>query len=375
MAKLIKFPLEMANGTKVRTLEELQEHYDIASVIKYYKDGRLLRWLKANYQDEIAENLQESEKQSLRNIFSVLELPEPSDEDLKNVDLRNISDTENSTATENENLKAEIKKHLKDTSLLDDWKIFQNESDTKDKCVIEFENEKLQTFTGKTFEKRENFEKDVADFLTKLIDFHTKPTELKSNEEEKLKAKIKELENEVKKTTALKSNEEEKFKAEVKKLREEVLSLKSKKTAEIGDIAYSDSSVSTEYDNTKTPVGIVIEVTNGIATIVSLKETTAEWETAKDWCNNYTDASGSHDWHLPTKEELNQLYEAKDAVNAAINKIKAWNDKVAKSLDGIYYWSSSLYYSGIACYQRFSVGGQGYSNKNNSYSVRAVRAI
>ena len=163
MAKLIKFPLEMANGTKVRTLEDLKEHYDIASVIKYYKDGRLLRWLKANYQDEIAENLQESEKQSLRNIFSVLELPEPSDEDLKNVDLRNISDTENSAATEDENLKAEIKKHLKDTSLLDDWKIFQNESDTKDKYVISFENEKLQTGTNKIFEKGENFEKDVAD--------------------------------------------------------------------------------------------------------------------------------------------------------------------------------------------------------------------
>jgi 5'-deoxynucleotidase YfbR-like HD superfamily hydrolase len=273
-------------------------------------------------------------------------LPEPSDEDLKNVDLRNISDTENSTATENENLKAEIKKHLKDTSLLDDWKIFQNESDTKDKCVIEFENEKLQTFTGKTFEKRENFEKDVADFLAKLIDFHTKPTALKSNENIK-----------------------------------------------VGDIAYSDGSVSAEYDNTKIPVGIVIEVTNGRATkIVSLKETTAGWGTAKNWCNTYTDASGSRDWHLPTKEELNQLYKAKDEVNVAIKKIiigegarKKRNDwqlllslndllkeDIVKKIGSDVYWSTK--YSGnYAWIQRFSDGYQGNLSKSLSNSVRAVR--
>ena len=349
MAKLIKFPLEMANGTKVRTLEELQEHYDIASVIKYYKDGRLLRWLKANYQDEIAENLQESEKQSLRNIFSVLELPEPSDEDLKNVDLRNISDTENSTATENENLKAEIKKHFKDASQLDDWKIFQNESDTKDKCVVEFENEKLQTGTNKTFEKGENFANDVADFLTKLIDFHTKPTVFQSTENIK-----------------------------------------------VGDIAYSDGSVSEEYDRNKTPVGIVIEVTNGTAAkIVSLDETEAEWGTAKKWCNNYTDASGSRDWHLPTKEELNQLYEAKDEVNVAIKKIiigegarKKRNDLLLFSLDDLLkedivkkigsdvYWSSSKYSGNYVWIQHFSNGYQGGDlSKSLSNSVRAVRAF
>jgi hypothetical protein len=350
MAKLIKFPLEMANGAKVRTLEDLKEHYDIASVIKYYKDGRLQRWLKANYEDEIAENLQESEKQSLRNIFSVLGLPEPSDEDLKNVDLRNISDTENSTATENENLKAEIKKHLKDTSLLDDWKIFQNESDTKDKCVIEFENEKLQTFTGKTFEKGENFEKDVADFLTKLIDFHTKPTELKSNEEEK-------------------------FKAEIRKLTEEISCIKSKKTAEIGDIAYSDGSISAEYDNTKTPVGIVIEVTNGRATkIVSLDETRGNWQYAKKWCSGYKNSYGSHNWYLPNKEELNQLYMVKNAVNTAITKIKLEGGN-AKSLGGIDYWSSSEYNHYNAWNQSFLDGFKYNGYKNSTLSVRAVRAF
>ena len=354
MAKNIQFPLEMADEAKVRTLEELQEHYDVASVIKYYKDGRLQRWLKANYEDEIAENLQEL----LKKVFSVLGLPEPSDEDLKNADLRNISASKNFEATEDDNLKVGIKKHFKDTSQLDDWKIFQNESDTKDKCVISFENEKLQTGTNKIFEKGENFEKDVADFLTKLIDFYTKPTALKSNENIK-----------------------------------------------VGDIAYSDGSVSEEYDRNKTPVGIVIEVTNGTAAkIVSLDETEAEWSTEKvytnatienngmpnlliiqridGWetkypafklCDDYTDASGNSQWYLPAKDELNQLYTVKKYVNAAIDKITAGGG-IATKLNGE-YWSSSQRSRKYAWRQRFSDGGRYYYYKLYTNSVRAVRAF
>ena len=247
MAKLIKFPLEMANGAKVRTLEDLKEHYDVASVIKYYKDGRLQRWLKANYQDEIAENLQESEKQSLRNIFSVLELPEPSDEDLKNVDLRNISDTENSTATENENLKAEI-----------------------------------------------------------------------------------------------------------------------------GYIAYSDGSVSEEYDRTKIPVGIVIEVPQGRFTkIVSLDETCSDWRDVLEWCNNYADAV-SRNWRLPTREELYQLYEVKNAVNAAIDKITAGGGNATNIDCDEHYWSSSeSIRSQVWCLKFYS----GVEYTDYSFVDRHARAV
>ncbi|MEE1291540.1 MAG: DUF1566 domain-containing protein [Spirochaetota bacterium] len=218
------------------------------------------------------------------------------------------------------------KQYLKDTSLLDDWKIFQNESDTKDKCVIEFENEKLQTFTGKTFEKRENFEKDVADFLTKLIDFHTKPTVFQSTENIK-----------------------------------------------VGDIAYSDGSVSKDYNSSKTPVGIVIEVKDGFATkIVSLTKTRADWNDAKRWCDDYTDASGNREWYLPTKDELNQLYLVKGYVNTTIEKIIDGGGTATKLGPG-YYWSSSQYNNGSSWCQRFSVGGQYYGNKDDTESVRAVR--
>ena len=42
----IKFPLKMANGALVRTIEELRENFDIVSVLTYYKDGRLVKWFK-----------------------------------------------------------------------------------------------------------------------------------------------------------------------------------------------------------------------------------------------------------------------------------------------------------------------------------------
>ena len=244
--------------------------------------------------------------------------------------------------------------------------------------MIEFENEKLQTFTGKTFEKGENFEKDVADFLTKLIDFHTKPTELKSNEEEKLKAKIKELENEVKKIATLKVNEEEKLKAEIRKLTEEISCIKSKKTPKIGYIAYSNGSVSEEYDRTKIPVGIVIEVPQGRFTkILSLDETCSDWKDALEWCNNYVDAAVSRNWRLPTQEEMWQLYEVKDAVNAAIDKITAGGG-IATKLNNESYWSSSQYNNNNAWAMRFSDEGRDYYYgyyKGDAYSVRAVRAF
>jgi hypothetical protein len=56
MAKKIKFPLEMADGKSARTLDELKEHFDAASVLRHYFDGKLKKWLEDRYyEDEAAE--------------------------------------------------------------------------------------------------------------------------------------------------------------------------------------------------------------------------------------------------------------------------------------------------------------------------------
>lgn len=51
MAK-IKFALKMADGAEVRTLDQLREHFDLASVLGYYSNGRLYDWLKSRNYDE-----------------------------------------------------------------------------------------------------------------------------------------------------------------------------------------------------------------------------------------------------------------------------------------------------------------------------------
>jgi len=53
----IKFPLKMADGAMVKTIEELRGHFDVASVLGYYKDGRLVKWLRNGYYDMEAERI------------------------------------------------------------------------------------------------------------------------------------------------------------------------------------------------------------------------------------------------------------------------------------------------------------------------------
>ena len=55
MAKKIRFPLKMKSGAEVRSLEELQENFDLESVLRYFADGRLKTWLADRYYNEKAE--------------------------------------------------------------------------------------------------------------------------------------------------------------------------------------------------------------------------------------------------------------------------------------------------------------------------------
>lgn len=77
MVKKIKFPLEMANGIQVRSLEELQENFDLERVIAYYMNGKLLIWLKDRYYDDKAEQIlqlnskDENLKEKICSIFGV----------------------------------------------------------------------------------------------------------------------------------------------------------------------------------------------------------------------------------------------------------------------------------------------------------------
>ena len=56
-AKKERFVLEMADGTKVRDLDALKEHFDVESVEKYFHDGKLLIWLEDRYYDDEADSV------------------------------------------------------------------------------------------------------------------------------------------------------------------------------------------------------------------------------------------------------------------------------------------------------------------------------
>ena len=62
MARKIKFALKMADGTEVRTIEELKEHFDVETVVGYFNDGRLLNWLQSRYYDNEADKVEQLTK-------------------------------------------------------------------------------------------------------------------------------------------------------------------------------------------------------------------------------------------------------------------------------------------------------------------------
>ena len=79
------------------------------------------------------------------------------------------------------------------------------------------------------------------------------------------------------------------------------------------------------------------------------------WDAAKKACADIGDG-----WRLPTKDELNILYENKDKIGGFASN---------------YYWSSTEYDEGIAWGQDFYDGYPDDSNKDNDTYVRAVRSI
>jgi hypothetical protein len=78
-------------------------------------------------------------------------------------------------------------------------------------------------------------------------------------------------------------------------------------------------------------------------------------QVAADYTNN-----SKTDWHLPSKDELAQLYAQSTTVGGF-------------STDR--YWSSSELDATTALLQRFSSGSQSVSVKDNAFYVRPVRAF
>jgi len=85
-------------------------------------------------------------------------------------------------------------------------------------------------------------------------------------------------------------------------------------------------------------------------------------------CDNYT-AGGYDEWFFPSKDELNEMYQNKAAINATATA------NGGAAFVSTYYWSSTETNSHLAWGQNVGDGYQNVSNKSNPDRVRAVQAF
>ena len=111
----------------------------------------------------------------------------------------------------------------------------------------------------------------------------------------------------------------------------------------------------------KGPAGGTIVYQNG-NTYIECSEIlgSANWANAVAFCKNYK-GGGYEDWRLPTRDELEYIYE-----QIGNKGIKGSND---------WFWSSSQRNSKYAWVERFNSGRHYGAYKSNVYLFRAVRTF
>lgn len=110
----------------------------------------------------------------------------------------------------------------------------------------------------------------------------------------------------------------------------------------------------------KGPSGGVVFYVDGSG-LHGLEAQATDEDSALDWQDaNYAAHSYGNGWRLPTKEELNQLYQQKLIVGGFTDD---------------FYWSSTNVGEGSAWQQNLGGGGQIHYNNSDKCMVRAVRAF
>ena len=187
MAKIVKFPLALADGTKARSLEELREHADIKSLVGYFDDKRLSRWLMANYLEDEAEKLEKIQglvkteadatmRMKIQKLYDALEIPQPDDTQVESylAESASSSDSENVLAfnieVENDaDLKEEIAKIIQGKVNLDEWNIAGEKTEEADVYCVQLEHKQFGVYTTFSLKKDENFYLRIAHFIEEFI--------------------------------------------------------------------------------------------------------------------------------------------------------------------------------------------------------------
>jgi uncharacterized protein (TIGR02145 family) len=122
--------------------------------------------------------------------------------------------------------------------------------------------------------------------------------------------------------------------------------------------AESDQSTGAAWGCNYIPISTSTAIGTGQANTNAILNVCTGGEAARA-CDNLV-LNGYHDWFLPSKDELNQMYLQKTVIGGF--------------LDGN-YWSSSEFNTSNAFFQVFTDGSQLNANKSNSNRVRAIRVF
>lgn len=89
MAKMIKFPLDMGEGKRVRTIEELREAFNAEKLIGYFASGKLQTWLlDRHYRTEYEQimKLEIDNENILQELCAVFQI----EQDLANIEVTEV---------------------------------------------------------------------------------------------------------------------------------------------------------------------------------------------------------------------------------------------------------------------------------------------
>ncbi|MBQ7367119.1 MAG: DUF1566 domain-containing protein [Spirochaetaceae bacterium] len=316
MAKLIRFPLQLADGTGARSLEELREHGDVESVLKHYREGTLARWLKAFRYDELAERVAEhrnaqleGSKANLQEVFPLLGIPleeaafaEYCEKKLsKGFVFSDANGGDLKTYGQGVSIKDKLVEFLPEGKLpggdsLEDWEVTEAELDGGLVQVV-CASEQHNFSSSLQMEKGEDLYQRVYQMLRACMDMP------------KYRPKV---------------------------------------TVAIGKRGPGG--------------GLVFHIDGPKAYEVSEMLGKHQWAEAKKMAEGYR-GGGFSDWRLPTKEELNLVYQNLRKPGIITGTGDDW------------HWSSSQYHSTIAWAQRFGDGGQVPNSDHYEYAVRAIRSF
>lgn len=115
-------------------------------------------------------------------------------------------------------------------------------------------------------------------------------------------------------------------------------------TASIGDIVFSDGTISTNLVSGKTPVGIVIKTTNSQPTLILAlnngSNSKLTYSKAEEACASYGTVCGDgKTWRIPSANEWSEnIYKNKDKIQSALTTAGG-----SQMGTGYYYWTSDNY--------------------------------